>query len=119
VHVGETTTRRTTVPHLHGDLSKGTLDGAVVTCPRHGSQFDVTDGRVLLWTDFSTRSARLLASCAIRAPFGSTRSPRGRRVMIGPGEEAGGELTARRARRAVGVGVHVGYAGRGTHDRRG
>jgi len=30
--------------HMHGDLSKGTLEGKVVTCPRHGSQFDVTSG---------------------------------------------------------------------------
>jgi nitrite reductase/ring-hydroxylating ferredoxin subunit len=30
--------------HMHGDLSRGTLAGKVVTCPRHGSQFDVTTG---------------------------------------------------------------------------
>ena len=30
--------------HTGGDLSKGKLDGKVVTCPRHGSQFDVTTG---------------------------------------------------------------------------
>lgn len=30
--------------HMHGDLSKGVLNGKVVTCPRHGSQFDVTSG---------------------------------------------------------------------------
>jgi len=30
--------------HLGGDLSKGTLEGKVVTCPRHGSRFDVTTG---------------------------------------------------------------------------
>lgn len=30
--------------HMHGDLSKGTLEGKVVTCPRHGSQFDVPTG---------------------------------------------------------------------------
>jgi len=37
-------------PHLGGDLSKGTLEGSVVQCPRHGSQFDVTDGRIVRWT---------------------------------------------------------------------
>jgi 3-phenylpropionate/trans-cinnamate dioxygenase ferredoxin component len=31
-------------PHLGGDLSAGTLQGNVITCPRHGSQFDVTNG---------------------------------------------------------------------------
>ncbi len=30
--------------HMGGDLSKGTLNGKVVRCPRHGSQFDVTTG---------------------------------------------------------------------------
>ncbi len=33
-------------PHLGGHLDKGTLQGAVITCPRHGSQFDLRDGRV-------------------------------------------------------------------------
>jgi 3-phenylpropionate/trans-cinnamate dioxygenase ferredoxin subunit len=36
-------------PHLGGDLSKGALAGTVVTCPRHGSQFDVRDGSVVRW----------------------------------------------------------------------
>jgi len=30
--------------HAGGDLSKGKLEGSVVTCPRHGSKFDVTTG---------------------------------------------------------------------------
>jgi 3-phenylpropionate/trans-cinnamate dioxygenase ferredoxin component len=30
--------------HMGGDLSKGKLDGKIVTCPRHGSRFDVTTG---------------------------------------------------------------------------
>ena len=30
--------------HMGGDLSKGKLEGKVVTCPRHGSRFDVTTG---------------------------------------------------------------------------
>jgi 3-phenylpropionate/trans-cinnamate dioxygenase ferredoxin subunit len=40
-------------PHLHGHLWEGTLEGTVVTCPRHGSQFDLTDGRCLRWTEFT------------------------------------------------------------------
>ena len=36
-------------PHQKGDLSKGKLEGAVITCPRHASQFDITDGRVVRW----------------------------------------------------------------------
>lgn len=30
--------------HMGGDLSKGHLEGKIVRCPRHGSQFDVTTG---------------------------------------------------------------------------
>ena len=35
--------------HLGGTLSKGTLEGYVVTCPRHGSQYDVRTGENLRW----------------------------------------------------------------------
>lgn len=31
-------------PHAGATLSEGELDATVVTCPRHGSRFDVTDG---------------------------------------------------------------------------
>ena len=31
--------------HARGNLSKGTLEGTTVTCPRHGSVFDVTSGK--------------------------------------------------------------------------
>ncbi len=33
--------------HLRGPLGKGKLSGRIVTCPWHGSRFDVTDGRVI------------------------------------------------------------------------
>lgn len=33
--------------HQHCSLSDGELDGKTVTCPCHGSQFDVTTGEVL------------------------------------------------------------------------
>jgi len=33
--------------HAGGDLSKGTLDGTTVTCPRHGAKFDITTGKVV------------------------------------------------------------------------
>jgi 3-phenylpropionate/trans-cinnamate dioxygenase ferredoxin subunit len=33
--------------HAGGDLSKGKLDGSIVTCPRHGSKFDVTTGKAV------------------------------------------------------------------------
>jgi 3-phenylpropionate/trans-cinnamate dioxygenase ferredoxin subunit len=36
-------------PHMKADLSAGTLEGTVITCPRHGSQFDITDGHYVRW----------------------------------------------------------------------
>jgi 3-phenylpropionate/trans-cinnamate dioxygenase ferredoxin component len=33
--------------HLGGSLAKGVLDGGVVTCPRHGAQFDVKTGQAV------------------------------------------------------------------------
>jgi 3-phenylpropionate/trans-cinnamate dioxygenase ferredoxin subunit len=36
-------------PHMGGKLSSGKLDGTVVTCPLHGSQFDLRDGQVVRW----------------------------------------------------------------------
>jgi 3-phenylpropionate/trans-cinnamate dioxygenase ferredoxin subunit len=35
--------------HMGGKLSAGKLEGTVVTCPRHGSQFDLSDGHVARW----------------------------------------------------------------------
>ncbi len=40
-------------PHLHAHMSKGSLEGRILTCPWHGSQFDISDGRVVLWTEFT------------------------------------------------------------------
>ena len=36
-------------PHLNGDLSAGKLEGSIVTCVLHGSQFDVRDGKNVRW----------------------------------------------------------------------
>ena len=52
-------------PHSVGDLSKGKLEGTIVTCPRHGSQFNVTDGSVVRWlrgTGFISTIGRTLKS---------------------------------------------------------
>jgi len=38
-------------PHMRADLSRGTLRGFIVTCPLHGSQFDVRDGSVVAWVE--------------------------------------------------------------------
>ena len=37
--------------HFGGDLSKGKLEGSIVTCPRHGSQFNLIDGSVVHWLE--------------------------------------------------------------------
>ena len=36
-----------TCPHRQGPLNEGTLDGSTVTCPWHGSEFNVCTGAVL------------------------------------------------------------------------
>lgn len=36
--------------HMGGRLAKGKLSGTIITCPLHGSQFDLKDGRVIKWT---------------------------------------------------------------------
>lgn len=33
--------------HYGGDLSEGTLQDKILTCPVHGARFDVTDGSVV------------------------------------------------------------------------
>jgi 3-phenylpropionate/trans-cinnamate dioxygenase ferredoxin component len=38
-------------PHMGGNLSKGKLERTVVTCPLHGSQFDLKDGSVIRWVE--------------------------------------------------------------------
>jgi 3-phenylpropionate/trans-cinnamate dioxygenase ferredoxin component len=40
-------------PHMGGNLSQGKLEGTIITCPRHGSQFDLKDGHVIRWTTWS------------------------------------------------------------------
>ena len=36
-------------PHMKGNLSQGKLEGTVITCPLHGSQFDMSNGQVVRW----------------------------------------------------------------------
>jgi hypothetical protein len=37
---------------MGGRLWEGKLEGTIVTCPLHGSQFDLSDGHVIRWTNF-------------------------------------------------------------------
>jgi len=36
-------------PHMRGKLAQGKLEGTVVTCPLHSSQFDLSNGQVVRW----------------------------------------------------------------------
>lgn len=36
-------------PHMKGDLSQGKMEGTIVTCPLHGSRFDISNGQVVRW----------------------------------------------------------------------
>jgi 3-phenylpropionate/trans-cinnamate dioxygenase ferredoxin subunit len=40
-------------PHMGANLSLGKLEGTILTCPRHASKFDLIDGRVIRWTDWT------------------------------------------------------------------
>lgn len=53
-------------PHMGGNLSQGKLDGTIITCPRHHSQFDLTDGHVIRWTDWS--GLKLTAAKILKSP---------------------------------------------------
>ena len=75
-------------PHLHANLTKGTLEGTIVTCPLHGSQFDLRDGSVVRWTKWHgaaksmaelTRHPRPLRVYEVTVEDG--------RVLVGPQKE--------------------------------
>ena len=34
-------------PHMGGSLGDGILKGYIITCPKHGSQFDIREGQVV------------------------------------------------------------------------
>jgi 3-phenylpropionate/trans-cinnamate dioxygenase ferredoxin component len=53
-------------PHMGGNLSNGQLEGTVVTCPRHHSQFDLKDGHNIRWTDWT--GIKLAATKLLRSP---------------------------------------------------
>jgi nitrite reductase/ring-hydroxylating ferredoxin subunit len=38
-------------PHLRGNLSRGKLEDKIVTCPLHGSRFNVTTGECIAWVE--------------------------------------------------------------------
>lgn len=75
-------------PHMGGHLPEGTLEGSVLTCPRHHSQFDLRDGRVVRWTDWEgaaltigklLRHPRPLRTYAVKID--------GDNILVGPEKE--------------------------------
>ena len=53
-------------PHMGGRLSEGKLEKTIITCPRHHSQFDLADGHVVRWTDWS--GVKLSLAKVVRSP---------------------------------------------------
>ncbi len=45
--------------HMGGDLTKGKFDGRIVTCPRHGAQYDVTTGELVKDVGFAAKAINL------------------------------------------------------------
>ena len=53
-------------PHMGGRLAQGKLEGTIVTCPRHGSRFDLADGSVVRWLQGSGLLSRI--GTALKSP---------------------------------------------------
>lgn len=53
-------------PHMGGKLSRGKLEGTVVTCPLHRSQFDLKSGQVVRWLKGS--GLLLMVGKVLKAP---------------------------------------------------
>jgi 3-phenylpropionate/trans-cinnamate dioxygenase ferredoxin subunit len=58
-------------PHMGGDLSAGTLDSRIITCPRHGSQFDISDGHNVRWLKGSGLMSAVLKTFSSAKPVRS------------------------------------------------
>ena len=70
-------------PHMKGNLAQGKLEGTVLTCPKHASQFDVTDGHVIRWTNWT--GAISAVAKFVKPPKGLTAYPvkiEGNKVMV-------------------------------------
>ncbi|MBM4444679.1 MAG: Rieske (2Fe-2S) protein [Chloroflexi bacterium] len=59
--------------HMNGELSKGRVEGKLVTCPRHGSVFDVTTGECVTGPKivFLKFRARAVPTYEVRVEGGS------------------------------------------------
>jgi 3-phenylpropionate/trans-cinnamate dioxygenase ferredoxin subunit len=73
-------------PHLQADLTAGSLQGTVLTCPLHGSRFDIRNGSVIRWTDLS--GIRLAYASRAKPPHPLRTYPvrvNGDRVLVAAG----------------------------------
>ena len=55
-------------PHMQAYLSRGTLKGTIITCPMHGSQFDLKTGKVVRWVagkGFISSIGRLMSALGL------------------------------------------------------
>lgn len=53
-------------PHAGASLADGDLEGTIITCPRHGSQFDITTGsRERGPSDFAIRTYRVVSEAGL------------------------------------------------------
>ncbi len=77
-------------PHMGGRLSEGKLEGTVVTCPRHGSRFELADGRVLRWTEWSGLTLALAKVFKSPRPLGTyaTQVEAGRLMVDLPNDDS-------------------------------
>jgi nitrite reductase/ring-hydroxylating ferredoxin subunit len=69
-------------PHMRGNLAEGKLDGFIVTCPRHGSQFDIRDGHNVVWIASIQGIARKLAEGIKKAQHLRTRATQVRHGQV-------------------------------------
>ncbi len=53
-------------PHMQADMSEAKLEGTVITCPLHGSKFDLKDGSVVRWLGMT--GVALKAAGALHVP---------------------------------------------------
>ncbi len=70
-------------PHMGGKLAHGKLDGTIITCPLHGSQFDLNDGHVVRWLKGS--GVFLAVSKALKGPQSLTTyqvKVEGERILV-------------------------------------
>ena len=70
-------------PHLKARLSNGTLRGTAVTCPHHFSQFDLKNGSVVRWTNWTGSKLALIKLFRQPRPLTTYRvQVEGERVLV-------------------------------------